>query len=58
MKLNRQQAAVYLGCSIGYLNNLACTAPQSLPFIKIGKSTRYQQTDLDKYIKAHTRGAG
>ncbi len=48
--LTRVQAAKYLGCSISYLNNLACNDPQRLPFVKIGRFVKYKQCDLDSYI--------
>ncbi|MFV2057753.1 MAG: excisionase family DNA-binding protein [Thiohalomonadales bacterium] len=53
--LSRTQAAQYLGCSVSYLEKKAMNEPGLIPFIKVGKSSRYRQADLDRHIQMKTQ---
>lgn len=54
--LTRKEAANYLGCTVSLLNKIAWIDPSSLPFTKVGRCTKYKQSDLDDYLNAHFRG--
>jgi len=53
----RKQAAEYLRCSVSLLNKLAVNEPKTLPYLRLGRTTHYKQTDLDKYLNGHMQGA-
>ena len=48
--LSRQEAAEYLHVSIKFLEKHALFG-DGPPFIKIGRLTRYRQSDLEDYIQ-------
>lgn len=49
--LTRKEAAAYLGISDNTLANWACTRKFDLPYIRVGRSVRYRQSDLDAFIR-------
>lgn len=51
--LNRKKAAAYLGVQPNTLAVWACTQRYDLPYIKIGRSVRYRQEDLDAFLHAN-----
>jgi hypothetical protein len=54
--LDTREAARQLGLSPSYLAKRRLTGgPDSLVFIKLGKSVRYSQKDLDAYLDARRR---
>ena len=53
---SREQAAAYLGVTIGTLGVWACTKRYKLPYVKIGRSVKYRKSDLDDFISSHTVG--
>lgn len=48
--LNREEAANYLGVSPSTLANWACTKKYQIKFIRVGRSVRYRQCDLDAFV--------
>lgn len=48
--LTRKEAAEYLGLSEGTLAVWKTTKRYPLPLIKVGRSVRYRQSDLDKFL--------
>jgi len=50
--LTRKQAADYLGLSESTLANWACTKKFSLRYVRVGRSVRYRQSDLDEFIQS------
>lgn len=48
--LSRKEAASYLKLMPQTLAVWACTKRYDLPYIKIGRSIRYRQADLDAFI--------
>lgn len=52
-KLNRKEAAEYLGVSPQTLNKWACIGRPYIPYYRVGKKAVYEQTDLDKFLKRH-----
>lgn len=52
-RLNRQQAAEYLGVTEGTLAVWASTGRYQLPFIKVGRKVFYRQSDLDVFIESN-----
>lgn len=52
--LTSEEAAEMLGTSVITLANWRCTARYSLPFVKIGRSIRYKESDLLKFIESRT----
>jgi excisionase family DNA binding protein len=52
-RLNRKQAAEYLGLSEGTLAVWASTGRYQLPFIKVGRKVFYRQSDLDAFIDSN-----
>jgi excisionase family DNA binding protein len=55
--LTRKEAAEYLGCTVSLLNKIAWIDPQMLPFTKVGRGSRYRQSDLDDYRNRKLQGA-
>jgi hypothetical protein len=51
--LSRKEAARFLGFAPQTLAVWACTGRHDLPFIKIGKRTRYRLADLQEFVRAH-----
>ena len=49
--LTTAQAAAYLGCSKDRVYRLL-----KIPFTRLGKSVRYDQQDLDRYLEARKEG--
>ena len=56
--LTREQAAEYLGLCVQTLAVWAITSRYGLPMVKVGRSVRYRQSDLDKWLKSRTVGGG
>lgn len=54
--LSRKQAALYLGISEQTLATWASTNRNSLAHVKIGSLTKYQQSDLDQFIRDNRVG--
>ena len=54
--LTREQAAEYLGVKPQTLAVWASTQRYELPFIRVGRSVKYRQTDLDAFLKRRTVG--
>ncbi|MCJ2375665.1 helix-turn-helix domain-containing protein [Vibrio sp. ZSDZ34] len=52
-RLNRKQAAEYLGVTEGTLAVWASTGRYQLPFIKVGRKVFYRQSDLDAFIESN-----
>jgi len=52
--LTRDQAAAYLGVSPTTLTSWGLRGKYSLPLIKVGKSVRYRQSDLDAWLREQT----
>ena len=53
--LTEQQAAAYLKMSRSWLSKTRMAQhPRRPPYIKIGKSIRYDIEDLDKWVKENT----
>jgi len=53
--LTRDQAAAYLGVSVGTLAVWATTGRYSLPVVKVGRLVRYRRTDLDAWLDERTQ---
>lgn len=49
--LTPQQAAEFLGVTIGTLAVWRCTKRYPLPFIKIGRRVKYRIADLNQFIE-------
>lgn len=47
--INEKEAATYLGLAVQTLRNRRFTR-QPPPYLKLGKSVRYQIQDLDEYL--------
>lgn len=52
--LSRNEAAEYLGVKPQTLSVWATTGRYNLPYIKVGRSVRYRQSDLDEFLLART----
>jgi hypothetical protein len=53
--LSRREAAKYLDVRPGTLANWAYKGNFSLPVVYIGRLAKYRKSDLDNYIRRHTR---
>ena len=52
-RLNDAECAEYIGMSTSWLRRSRCEGnPVSPPFLKIGKSVRYDIADLDQWLRA------
>jgi len=49
-----EQAAKYLGTTPGTLAVWRCNRRYDLPYVKVGKSVRYRQSDLERFIESRT----
>lgn len=56
--LTREEAATYLGIAPATLATWACTHRYALPLVKIGRSAKYRQRDLDAFIERRTTNPG
>ncbi len=56
-KMNRQQAADYLGVSPGFLANDVWTQRHKVPFQKIGRRCIYPRQMLDAWLATRTVNA-
>lgn len=54
--LTTTQAAAYLGCSKSTLEKDRVYRLLKIPFTRLGKSIRYDQQDLDRYLEARKEG--
>ncbi len=52
-KLNRKDAAEYLGLTEGTLAVWASTGRYQLPFVKVGRKVFYRLSDLDAFIESN-----
>ena len=52
--LTPQQAAKDLGVSPGTLSVWRSTGRYPLPFVKVGRSVRYRQSDIDTFTASRT----
>ena len=55
---NREFAADYLGVKEQTLAAWKSTGRYSLPVVKVGRSVRYRQEDLDAFIASRTVNTG
>jgi len=55
--LTREEAATYLDVKPQTLACWATNRRYGLRYIKIGRSVRYRQSDLDRFLEARTVGA-
>jgi len=55
--LTPQQAADYLGVTVGTLGIWRCSRRYPLPFVKVGRKVCYLKSDLDTFIERRTRGS-
>ena len=46
--MNNDEAAVYLGCTPDTLR--VWTSRRRVPFVKVGRLTRFLKADLDEYL--------
>ncbi|MFT4563807.1 MAG: excisionase family DNA binding protein [Gammaproteobacteria bacterium] len=53
-RLNRPEAARYLGVSVNTLEVWASTGRYELPFVRIGRRVFYRRSDLDAFIDRRT----
>ena len=56
--LTPREAAAILRVSKETLNVWRCTRRYPLPFVKIGRSVRYRQADIERFIRDRTIDAG
>ena len=54
---SREEAARYLGVTPRTLAVWACTKRYPLPYVKIGRLTKYRKADLDAFIARCTVNA-
>jgi hypothetical protein len=54
--LNRNAAALFLDIKPNTLATWACNKRYDLPFIKIGRSVKYQLSDLEAFIANNKKG--
>lgn len=55
--MSPQQAADYLGVTVGTLSIWRCRRSYPLPFVKVGRKVCYRKSDLDTFIERRTRGS-
>jgi len=55
--LTQQEAATYLGTSVGTLNVWRHLGRNNIPFVRFGRSIRYRKEDLDAWIAEHLENA-
>lgn len=48
--MNQQEAAAYLGTTVGTLNTWRHYGKQKIPFVRWGNRIRYRREDLDAFI--------
>ena len=53
--LTRAEAAEYLGVKVQTLALWASTGRYSLPFVKVGRLSKYRQTHLDEFLERNTQ---
>lgn len=53
--LSREKAAEYLGLQPQTLAVWASTGRYDLPYIRVGRSARYRQSDLDAWLESRSR---
>jgi excisionase family DNA binding protein len=53
--LTTDEAADYLGVSAGTLAVWRCVARYRLPFVKIGRNVRYDETDLREWMESRKK---
>ena len=49
--MTNDEAAAYLGCTPDTLR--VWTSRRRVPFVKVGRLTRFLKTDLDEYLDQH-----
>ena len=49
--MSNNEAAVYLGCTPDTLR--VWTSRRRVPFVKVGRLTRFLKADLDEYLDQH-----
>lgn len=54
--LTRREAAEYLGIAYQTMSLWAMSGKYGLPMIKVGRSVRYRQSDLDAWLERRTVG--
>lgn len=54
--LTTPQAAAYLGCSKSTLEKDRVYRLLNIPFTRLGRTIRYDQQDLDRYLEARKEG--
>ena len=53
--LTRGEAAEYLGVKVQTLALWASNGRYGLPFVKVGRLSKYRQADLDEFLSRNTR---
>lgn len=53
-----QQAADYLGTTVGTLSVWRCNRRYSVPFVKVGRKVCYRKADLDRFLWQRTENRG
>ena len=51
-RLTPQDAANFLGVSVGTLAVWRCTKKEIIPYIKVGHKVMYQRQDLDAWLQS------
>jgi excisionase family DNA binding protein len=51
------EAAQMLGISVDTLAVWRCKKRYNLPYVKVGRSVKYRETDLLKFIESRVKGA-
>lgn len=52
--LTTEQAAEYLGLKPSTLTSWRCTGRYQIPYVKVGRKTRYRKADLEKFLQQRT----
>jgi hypothetical protein len=56
--LDEKQAAIRLGVKEGTLQVWRCKKRYDLPFIRIGRTIRYDAAEIEKFLKRNTVDGG
>ena len=50
--MNQEEAAIYLGTTVGTLNSWRHYGKYKIPFVRWGNRIRYRKEDLDAWIES------
>jgi len=53
--MNAEEVAVYIGTT--HLNVYQMVSKRGIPFVKIGRSVRFDLRDIDPWIEGHKHGS-